>query len=279
MINFDQLVYRYNLELARHHGEGAAVSLQSALQCGLWYNAIGCAELNAKNLYPEAVLTQWQGSDNHYNYMRHINDPRTREQLERYGWVDSTIEYHINSWGFRADYEYVNVKEPCLVVLGCSFTFGTGLHQHQTWARILANRLGLKLVNLGTPGHGLDLNSLWLLLEGHNILNPRAVCVLEPPMGRFSWLALINDRVTSADNLFGISANNKKILSTQLLNSTANSLKNYNIIKSWADSHRAAFVWEYNTGNPTDYARDLSHWGCSWHERKADAFYKQLKNS
>lgn len=278
MLNHDGLVYHYNLALAQHHGEGAAVSLQSALQCGLWYNTIASAE--QEHIYePQAVLAQWQGMDNRDLYTRHINDPAARARLAEYGWLDTTIDYHINSWGFRSNREYVSIDEPCLVVLGCSFTFGTGLHEHQTWGRVLANRLGLGLVNLAVPGHGLDLGSLWLLLEGHNIRNPRAVCVFEPPMGRLSWLAAMNETVVCAECLRDMCQQHPRIIRTLLLNSTASNIKNYHIIKSWAEQRGAAFAWDNRIHNNVTHARDLAHHGPEWHVTTAEDFYTHLKNT
>jgi hypothetical protein len=278
MYTHSDLVQNYNDALAVHHGKGAAVSLQSALQCGLWYNTTANSEQQHIE-QPQAVLAHWQGMDNRTRYEQHIENNTTRRQLKRYGWLNSTIDYHINSWGFRCDREYVSIDEPCLVVLGCSFTYGTGLHEHQTWGRVLADRLGLRLVNLAVPGHGLDLGSFWLLLEGHQITNPVAVCVLEPPPGRVSWIRSINNTVTMADTMLNLATNNPRITNTLLLNSSISSLRNYHTIRSWAAERNCEMLWSKRYAPPTTLARDLAHYGPEWQLAIAEEFYNHLKNT
>lgn len=50
-------------------------------------------------------------------------------------------------------------KYKYLVVCGCSLTYGTDCPVEQTYPKLLADRLGLELINLATPGAG------WLTLE------------------------------------------------------------------------------------------------------------------
>jgi hypothetical protein len=278
MLTHHRLLHYHNSILSTNY-EGSAQDLDSALRTGLWYNSIACAE-QEHVADPQPVLAHWQGMDNRDRYERNLADPATRKQLEVNGWADTRIDYYINRWGFRSDHEYEHIAEPCLVALGCSYTFGTGLHEHQVWASILAKRLGIRLVNLAVPGHGLDLSSLWLLLQGHNITQPHAVCVLEPPAGRISWMSLMNDTATSADVLKNIADKNIKMMSSMFLNSSAHTVKNYHIIKSWADSHGAPLLWDINMSNKsTTFARDLAHFGPEWQQHKADCFYSYLKNT
>lgn len=277
MHDLPSLVQHHNTALSEHY-KGAGADLNSALQSGMWYNTIANAE--QEHIHePTAVHAHWQGMDNRHRYERNLAAPSTRQQLAQYGWVDSVIDYHINSWGFRSTREYVNITEPCLVTLGCSFTFGTGLHEHQVWSTLVADALGVSLVNLAVPGHGLDFSSLWLVLQGHNITNPVAVCVFEPPRGRISWLSAMNDTVISADTMKDIAGNNIKIMNTLLLNSSANTVKNYHIISNWANQHGVPLLWNNDIPVTTTYARDLAHFGPQWHRSKADAFLKQLKNT
>lgn len=277
MLMHDPRLLEYHNTALSEHYRGAGADLNTALQSGLWYNTIACAEQEHVH-EPSAVHALWQGMDDRHRYERNLATPVARQQLEQYGWVDSVIDYHINSWGFRSEREYVNITEPCLVTLGCSFTFGTGLHEHQIWPKLVADDLGVPLINLAVPGHGLDLNSLWLLLQGHNITRPVAVCVFEPPLGRISWLSAMNDTVICADAMKDIADHHVKIMNTLQLNSSANTVKNYHIISSWASQHGVPMLWHNNAHNNTTYARDLAHFGPQWHRLKADDYIKQLKN-
>ena len=163
------------------------ISFERALQSALWLNAVAGSELN--DVYePQAVKLKWHGPDSREKYLHYIKQADKLAQLIQYGWLDNPITYNINSWGFRSTREYSEVTEPCVVALGCSLTFGTGLHEHQIWPQLLADKLGVGVVNLGVVAHGLDLNSVWLHLQGHGILNPIAVVIYEPPPARVTWL-------------------------------------------------------------------------------------------
>lgn len=288
------------------------ITLERALGMAIWLNNAD-AHLLGPVQEPHAVTLKWVESDTRANYRRHIKQAHTRAQLVEYGWFDTVIDYHINRGGFRSTHEYDSVTEPCIVTLGCSFTFGTGLHQHQIWPQLLADKLGVSLVNLGMPGHSLDLNSLWLHLLGHGILNPIAVVVYEPPLNRISWLrqsviddqnsmilsgnlaamtrASVGNRGTNSE-LDTVNVNREQfVLSTSimenlLLNSVFHSVKNYHLINSWCDSKNIPLIWNKDRPNfnypevgPGTFslARDLAHYGPDWHEYLTDRIYAQIK--
>jgi hypothetical protein len=257
------------------------VDLRSALRSAIWHNGVfqfGEPEVEG----PCATLTHWQGSDSPESYLKNMEDPGGRVLLERNNWVEAVIDYQVNSWGFRSGIEYDDVADHCIVALGCSFTFGVGLHDYQTWPSLLGKLLGVRVLNLGMPGHSLDLNSLWLTLEGHAIRNPIAVCVLEPPTGRVSWMSQ-NPLETKAysHQLREIGESNPRIISNLLLNSLVHSYKNYHTVKNWADRKGVPLLWNRNLMNPhiNSLARDLAHFGPEWHQSKANDFYTCLKNT
>ena len=259
----------------------SGVDLSSVLRSALWHNSVvqyGDTVIEG----PCAILTHWQGMDNPETYQQHMDDPASRNLLEQNNWVNSTIDYHVNSWGFRSDIEYDVVTEPCIVALGCSFTFGTALHEHQAWPSVLGKLLGVRVLNLGTPGHSLDLNSLWLTLEGHTVINPIAVCVLEPPTSRVNWLVQ-NPLETKAysHQLREVGETNPRIIANLMLNSLVHSYKNYHTVKAWADRKGVPLLWNRNLLNPyvNSMARDLAHFGPEWHNSKANDFYTCLKNT
>lgn len=265
--------------LLGEHCNGA--DLRSALRCALWHNSVLQFD-GERPLEPCITLAHWQGMDDPESYHKNMEDPGGRVLLERNNWVDSVIDYHVNSWGFRSSVDYEDVREPCIVALGCSFTFGTALHEYQTWPSLLGKLMGMRVINLGTPGHSLDLNSLWLTLEGHAIHNPVAVCVLEPPNGRFSWLVQNPlETNTYSHQLRQLGESNPRIVSNLMLNSLVHSYKNYHTVKAWADRKGVPMLWNRNLMNPyiNSVARDLAHFGAEWHVSKANDFYSHLKNT
>jgi hypothetical protein len=76
--------------------------------------------------------------------------------------------YRINSNGFRSDhFEKLSSDNINILVAGCSYTFGEGIPEEYTWARLLENKIAslyskpVKLYNLGFMGNSiLNINSL-----------------------------------------------------------------------------------------------------------------------
>tara|TARA_B100000029_G_scaffold3266_1_gene3979 strand:- start:3350 stop:5338 length:1989 start_codon:yes stop_codon:yes gene_type:complete len=72
-----------------------------------------------------------------------------------------TIEYRFNNYGFRSDNDYYDVfysdnDEDYIIGLGCSHTEGVGVSLEDTWLEKLGKKLGVKTVNLGLSGAGVD---------------------------------------------------------------------------------------------------------------------------
>ena len=83
------------------------------------------------------------------------------------GWdvkLNRITHIHINSDGFR-DYEYTKEKKKNMfrvIILGDSFTFGSGLELNETYSKILEKRLNFliknryEVLNFGVPGYALS---------------------------------------------------------------------------------------------------------------------------
>ena len=70
--------------------------------------------------------------------------------------------YKANADGFRADKEFV--QQGPVVLVGDSFTFGTGVAYEHTFGALLENRLGTAPVyNFAMPGFGID--QMWMALK------------------------------------------------------------------------------------------------------------------
>ena len=132
----------------------------------------------------------WYPSDDEERWKQNLRDKR--DDLKKAGWLSKgdkpkPIEYRINKWGFRGD-EIEDLTENPILCLGCSNTFGIGIHEHWTWPAQLKEAIDVPTVNLGVPGGSLDtcvrLASYWT-----PILEPQAIIVLIPPgVRREIWL-------------------------------------------------------------------------------------------
>lgn len=265
------------------------VTLAGAVNQAVWFNNTAMSEL-PQGSKPGSVVLQWTGSDNQSQYERHCADPVTRQQLAQGGWTDSNVRYELNSEGWRSySCAEFDISEPCLIALGCSFTFGTGLNLDQTWSAKVAKQLGLRLVNLGMPGQGLDLSTAWLMINQHRISNPRAVVICEPPPGRMSWvtynqvqhtayghtlLRMIRGAIDSEPSNL---RNYDWLIHNLKVNSAISYYKNSAAAKLWAAERGAAFM-HFNGltdhSKHTSLARDLSHHGETWHDEIAESVLK-----
>jgi hypothetical protein len=71
-----------------------------------------------------------------------------------------------------------------------------------------------------------------------------------------------------------------RLIRNLTLNSMSSSVKNFGTISSWAHSRGVPMIWCNSEPSRSKLlARDLSHWGCDWHQHTADNFYSHLKNT
>lgn len=125
----------------------------------------------------------WTDTDSEERFNNHMGQPHTRELLKNHGWLNTSIEYRYNCQGFRdQDFDH----RPCVLALGCSFTFGTALPDSKVWPTLLTQALGVHAWNLGTPGSGIQ--TVFRVLDYYlHRLKPKAVYVLVPFKARLEW--------------------------------------------------------------------------------------------
>ena len=221
--------------------------------------------------------TLWDGSDHEKLYQSHIKDPKNRALLEKYGWVDTTIEYRFNRQRFRAD-EFDN--RPCGLSLGCSFTRGTGLHEHQVWPSVLSTLSDLHFWNLGVGGGAMDTCTRLL---GYYIgkLRPRIVVLFEPPKRRFEF------HDDGFWHIMGINAPNfqdfQKVYYAYDENSIINHRRNMLSMQQICVQNNVPFYSLACTNNNvfppverSDLARDLLHQGPLAQQQLAEAMYQKI---
>lgn len=133
------------------------------------------------NLFLANQTVYWAGTDSYDRWQKNMQDPVTRNQLDKYGWLNETsITYQYNSHGFRCK-EFDN--EPCYLALGCSHTEGTGLPVEQTWPVLLSTATNKPILNLGVSGCSFD-TCVRILDHYIDKLNILGIFLLQPSHGR-----------------------------------------------------------------------------------------------
>jgi hypothetical protein len=222
-------------------------------------------------------LEFWNGSDYEKLYQSNIKDPNNCALLEKYGWIDTTIEYRFNQQRFRAD-EFDNRN--CGLSLGCSFTRGIGLKEEQTWPSVLSKLSGLHFWNLGVGGGAMD--TCTRLLDYYiSKLKPRIVILLSPPKNRFEF------HDDGFWHIMGINAPNfqdfQKVYYAYDENSIINHRRNMLAMKQICAQHNTPFYsWECSNTNAfvsieeSDLARDLLHQGPIAQQRLAEIMHRRI---
>ena len=227
--------------------------------------------------WSDKKLTLWDGSDYEKLYQSHIKDPSHRVLLEKYGWIDTTIEYRFNTQCFRAD-EFDN--RPCGLSLGCSFTRGIGLKEDQTWPSVISKLSGLHFWNLGVGGGAMD--TCTRLLDYYiNKLKPQFVILLSPPKHRFEF------HDDGFWHVMGINAPNfqdfQKVYYAYDENSIINHRRNMLSMQQICAQNNVPFYsWECTDNRVfppverSDLARDLLHQGPAAQQQLAEAMYQKI---
>ena len=218
---------------------------------------------------PPLTLKHWLGTDSQENFQKHWNDPTTRSILLDNGWdSDSIIEYHLNLHALRnAAGTIVNGS---VLALGCSHTFGVGLHDHQIWPHLLGEELGMPAYNAGVPGGSADtaFRILTTLLINHR---PSAVFCLCPYNNRWEFVV---DNEFENFGLWGrwIEDPTLKPVTELHINETRNSFneaKNLLAMEQLCSRVNIPFTWMDLETKPiileNDWGRDLAHQGPKWH--------------
>lgn len=236
------------------------------------------------DIYRKNTTFYWDGTDSEERFLKNMKKTKTRQILEEKNWTDAIIEYKYNNFGFRCD-EFEDTD--CIVTLGCSYTFGTGLPIKDTFAQKVADNYQLKNYNLGVTGAA---NSTCFRLAYHWIstLKPKYVVFAQPERTR---LALQKQNGVEI-HLKASHINEKKTApyrawyKTFVLNDNNVLLdyeKNTMAIKYLCQTNNIPLInfeiEDYLPNEKTkDYARDLLHYGVKTQKRISDMVINQIDN-
>jgi len=94
---------------------------------------------------------------------------------------DNMSEYKYNSYGYRSQ-EFI--KNPDILISGCSFTFGMGCPEKLSWPVLLSKDLNLNMVNIGYPGASVQKIVLDIFRYCTEFGNPKKIVCLFPDFYR-----------------------------------------------------------------------------------------------
>lgn len=215
-------------------------------------------------------------------------ESRPKEDQEYWN-KQSPIKYNLNSYGHRCG-EIVEDAES-IMFLGCSMTFGVGMHKEHTWPALVAQSFGKTEYNLGVPGGSLDscyrLYKEWLPIAKSSVtilaVPPHYRCekILEHDMG--IEYANIGQWTIAHD----LNSGNEKQATRNLvedLNDSAMYIafnKNIDAIKKVAEDHGSRLILiDYvqlgSTIISKERGRDGIHPSSAWHTNVAKNVIKLI---
>ena len=117
-------------------------------------------------------------------------------------YLNNPIEYKINKYNYRCSHENIDDND-YWIALGCSHTFGVGLHTEHRYSDLLEYEYDCKVFNLGVPGGSQNLvkdNLLHLISSGCKL--PKLVIIQWPADIRL-WFGYqgINWQTTKIKNI------------------------------------------------------------------------------
>ena len=199
-------------------------------------------------------------------------------------------EKSFNEHGYRSDsFDGDNG----FLFLGCSITFGYGLEREESWPWIVGKSFDVPVWNVAIAGQGDDVCFLnakkWIPK-----LNPKVVCMLLPPSGRFKFFDIDDENLNNQFTSWKIIELEKEIKFPWLFNVKnlyIHTLKNVLSIKTLCDEKNIPFIlksplpfliqppdqdyWE--PIDDDDITKDGVHPGFKWHKRMADKYIKEIE--
>ena len=221
----------------------------------------------------------WDTTDSQEHYLRNVQNPDLKQQLQQRGYLDTKIEYKFNSHGFRTE-EFD--REFDIVCFGCSYSMGTGIHSWETWPSQLARLSGMTVANLSHAGSS---NDTAFRFANHYLkwLKPKFVVWLQSDMHR---LELLDDSIPCALNILASDTTNPcsndyfiKTWFTSASNQQLNLDRNTLAFRYLCHEHNIKFIVLPRSSFPTDRgARDFRHPGPKAHAELAKVFFKQIQS-
>lgn len=198
------------------------------------------------------------------------------------------IKYHLNKYNFRSPEFPEKETRDSITFLGCSQTFGLGMHKDKTWASLVANHFNLPEINLSVPGGSLD-SAFRVYNEWQPIHKSKITCLLIPPDNRFESRDYTDKKDIykwknmgwwSVENEGKLSDDAKEII-LHMLSPEVQEVRvdrNLAAIKYIAQQNESKLIIIRNNLG-YDKARDGAHGGIEWNRKIADEFIGKINES
>lgn len=92
---------------------------------------------------------------------------------DKWYYTNKKIHYNLNEYGYRSDKLSDISNNDYILTFGCSYSYGTGLFYEDTYSYKLSKELGLKNINLSTPGSGIKVQQYNTTLFVNNFIQER----------------------------------------------------------------------------------------------------------
>ena len=137
------------------------------------------------------VKCKWYPSDSRNQFDMNAKNPVIKSVMKKIGWIDennqpASIDYKLNNQGWRCK-NFNKLDQDGIIFLGCSNTFGVGVREEDTFAKIVSEKFNKECLNLGVPGKGLDILALYVSIFLKNEIDINkisAMVIFLPPPGR-----------------------------------------------------------------------------------------------
>lgn len=126
----------------------------------------------------------WSGTDSEERWQKNLHYNKDKFTLDYY--TKNPITYVNNNYGYRTPYDFKEGDE-VNIFLGCSHTYGIGVHLESSWPYIVNNEVGGNLANLALGGMGIE-NQLRHLLKWIKFFKIKNVFHLQPIYAREEFL-------------------------------------------------------------------------------------------
>jgi|TARA_B110000914_G_C15484548_1_gene457349 hypothetical protein len=167
-----------------------------------------------------------------------------------------------NNYGFRCeDIEEKTDNDLVIVSLGCSFTYGAGVHVEDRWTDVLCKKiqetttLKVRNYNLALEGHSNDYCARMVFKTIEN-LKPDLYCFLFTYRNRMEWVTNEGNKVTNVipghDDVF-INVMNDGV-------AMYNFHKNYALINALCNLHKVPFLFSAIDPRIHNSVKDLPHY-------------------
>jgi len=167
-----------------------------------------------------------------------------------------------NNYGFRCeDIEEKTDNDLVIVSLGCSFTYGAGVHVEDRWTDVLCKKiqetttLNVRNYNLALEGHSNDYCARMVFKTIEN-LKPDLYCFLFTYRNRMEWVTNEGNKVTNVipghDDVF-INVMNDGV-------AMYNFHKNYALINALCNLHKVPFLFSAIDPRIHNSVKDLPHY-------------------